>query len=262
MVDTNQIETISKRVIDECKEHGGTISISDVFKIISMETKLILDKQQASFVAAHGVKFAIKGRNIIIRPLAPRDRSRFLDGIHNLSNNTLFLRFLSPVKELSSSQVDYLLNVDFDDHFALGVVEDKEPYPGMAIARYIRSYDNPLEAEWAVTVVDAYQGLGLGRVLLYAISKIAYVHGVRVLTATIHPSNQRILSWMAELKAKCTLTEDGRVWKFQLPIPTSFLNNPSIRDEIQRIVDGKGNLPVCLAADMNDEAFDKMMKTI
>ena len=89
MVDTNQIETISKRVIDECKEHGGTISISDVFKIISMETKLILDKQQASFVA-HGVKwaffplmirrFAIKDRNIIIRPLAPRDRSRFLDG--------------------------------------------------------------------------------------------------------------------------------------------------------------------------------------
>ena len=91
MVDTNQIETISKRVIDECKEHGGTISISDVFKIISMETKLILDKQQASFVAAHGVnwaffpviirRFAIKGRNIIIRPLAPRDRSRFLDGV-------------------------------------------------------------------------------------------------------------------------------------------------------------------------------------
>lgn len=47
----------------------------------------------------------------------------------------------------------------------------------------------------------------------------------------------------------------SRVWKFQLPIPISFLNNPSIRDEIQRIVDGKGNLPVCLAADMNDEGW-------
>ena len=42
----------------------------------------------------------------------------------------------------------------------------------------------------------------------------------------------------------------SRVWKFQLPIPTSFLNNPSIRDEIQRIVAGTGNLTVCLAAEM------------
>ena len=81
------------------------------------------------------------------------------------------------MKELSSSQVDYLLNVDFEDHFALGVVEDKEPYPGMGIARYIRSYDNPLEAEWAVTIVDTYQGLGLGRILLYAIGEV----GVKLL---------------------------------------------------------------------------------
>lgn len=89
-MDTNQIETISTHVIDECKKRGGTMSISDVFKVISMDTKLILDKQQASFVASHGVKFvfssviirrlAVKDRNVIIRPIAPRDRNRFLDG--------------------------------------------------------------------------------------------------------------------------------------------------------------------------------------
>ena len=68
--------------------------------------------------------------------------------------------------------MDYLLNVDFEDHFAMAAVLDQPPYPGMAISRYIRSFEDPSEAEWAVTVVDKYQGLGLGRILLYVISMV------------------------------------------------------------------------------------------
>ena len=84
----------------------------------------------------------------------------------------MFMRFLSPNRQLSSSQVDYLINVDFEDHFAFAVVVDKPSYPGMAITRYIRNYENPKEAEWAVTVVDTYQGLGLGRILLYLMNLV------------------------------------------------------------------------------------------
>lgn len=73
------------------------------------------------------------------------------------------------------------------------------------------------------------------------------------------------MSWVEELHATSTMTEDGyvtllavirsRVWKFNLPIPESFMNDPRIREELQRIVDGNGNLPLCLAADMNDEGL-------
>ena len=59
----------------------------------------------------------------------------------------MFLRFLTPIRELSASQVDYLINVDFDDHVAYAVVADEPGYPGMAITRYIRSFDNPEEAD-------------------------------------------------------------------------------------------------------------------
>lgn len=114
----------------------------------------------------------LKGKDIILRPVAPRDKSRFMKGIQQLSTDTLFLRFLSPIRELSSSQVDYLLNVDFEDHYAFAAVVDEPSYPGMAITRYIRSFENPSEAEWAVTVVDKYQGLGLGRVLLYLMNLV------------------------------------------------------------------------------------------
>lgn len=114
----------------------------------------------------------LKGIDVIIRPVAPSDKSRFLNGIQQLSANTLFLRFLSPIRELSNSQVDYLINCDFEDHFAIAVVLDQPSYPGMAVTRYIRSYENPEEAEWAVTVIDKYQGLGLGRILLYLMNLV------------------------------------------------------------------------------------------
>lgn len=114
----------------------------------------------------------LKGIDVIIRPVAPSDKSRFLDGIQQLSANTLFLRFLSPIRQLSNSQVDYLINCDFEDHFAVAVVLDQPSYPGMAVTRYIRSYENPEEAEWAVTVIDKYQGLGLGRILLYLMNLV------------------------------------------------------------------------------------------
>ena len=114
----------------------------------------------------------LKGIDVIIRPVAPSDKSRFLNGIQQLSANTLFLRFLSPIRELSNSQVDYLINCDFEDHFAMAVVLDQPSYPGMAVTRYIRSYENLEEAEWAVTVIDKYQGLGLGRILLYLMNLV------------------------------------------------------------------------------------------
>ena len=120
------------------------------------------------------VRLTLKSIDVIIRPVAPRDRTRFIEGLNSLSDNTVFMRFLSPNRQLSSSQVDYLINVDFEDHFAFAVVVDKPPYPGMAITRYIRSYENPKEAEWAVTVVDSYQGLGLGRILLYLMNLVCH----------------------------------------------------------------------------------------
>ncbi|KAK8802251.1 hypothetical protein WA588_005223 [Blastocystis sp. NMH] len=253
-ISESQLKTIFNNAMSACVEKGGQISLGEVIRIMVDDVKLILEKEQVSFIASHGMRLNLKGIDVIIRPVAPSDKSRFLNGIQQLSANTLFLRFLSPIRELSNSQVDYLINCDFEDHFAMAVVLDQPSYPGMAVTRYIRSYENPEEAEWAVTVIDKYQGLGLGRILLYLMNLIAYDHGIRVFTATIHPSNNRVLSWMDELKASCLQTEDGLIWRFPLPMPESFLNKPDIREKLTMIAKGEGDIPLFIAADMNRES--------
>lgn len=42
-----------------------------------------------------------------------------------------------------------------------------------------------------------------------------------------------------------------RFWKFSLPIPDSFMNKPEIREKLQLIVDGKGDIPLLVSASMN-----------
>lgn len=226
---TDQLSGIFDNIVATCKENGNSIEMSRVIRIMVDDIKQILEKKQISFIASHSTRLSflicilsritLRNCRVIIRPVAPIDKNKFLKGfysiimllvgIQEISQNTLFLRFLTPIHELSSSQVDYLLNVDFEDHVAFGVVSDEPGYPGVAITRFIRSFDNPDEAEWAVTVVDKYQGNGIGRILLFLMAQLAYKRGIRVFTATIHPTNRHVISWMGELNATSVDTEDG-----------------------------------------------------
>lgn len=215
----------------------------------------------------------LKGIDVIIRPVAPSDKSRFLSGIQQLSANTLFLRFLSPIRELSNSQVDYLINCDFEDHFAVAVVLDQPSYPGMAVTRYIRSYENPEEAEWAVTVIDKYQGLGLGRILLYLINLVRmllypYVDCLRSWNSRVYGNDPSFESscFVVDGRTQGILSANGRrvplsentyrrlIWRFPLPMPESFLNKPEIREKLAMIAKGEGDIPLFTAADMNRES--------
>ena len=44
------------------------------------------------------------------------------------------------------------------------------------------------------------------------------------------------------------------VWKFCLPIPEQFLANETIRAKLQLIAEGKGDIPLFVAADMNNDS--------
>lgn len=81
---------------------------------------------------------------------------------------------MHPIKRLSPDQLEYLSNVDFEDHFAFGIILNKPPYErGIAVARYIRDTEDPTLAEWAVIVCDDYQSRSIGSALLYALGVVS-----------------------------------------------------------------------------------------
>jgi GNAT superfamily N-acetyltransferase len=91
-------------------------------------------------------------------------------------------------KELSAAELRYFTDVDHHDHEALGAL-DRAGGHGVGIARYIRDADDPQAAEIAVTIVDDWQGRGLGTELLAQLSGRARQEGIRRFTALADAGN-------------------------------------------------------------------------
>jgi protein lysine acetyltransferase len=59
----------------------------------------------------------------------------------------------------------------------------------VGVARYVRNADDPYAAEIAITIVDDWQGRGLGTELLAQLSDRARSEGIRRFTALVAADN-------------------------------------------------------------------------
>jgi GNAT superfamily N-acetyltransferase len=167
------------------------------------------------------------GTRALIRPIQPEDKERLQQGMQQLSPHSRYLRFHMPVDELTPDQLRYLTEIDYDTHMAWVAVDLEDPArPGMAVARYIRLHDDPSIAEAAVTVVDRYQGKGLGTLLLGMLARSARDAGVKVFRNYVLAENVQMLDLFAELGASRELEEDG-VYRVDMPLPDDLDDLPN-----------------------------------
>lgn len=78
--------------------------------------------------------------------------------------------------------------------------------------------DQPDVAEVAVTVLDAYQGRGLGTLLLGLLSRDAATHGIRTFRAYVLEHNAAMLRIFRDLGATVARHE-GSVLQVDVPVP-------------------------------------------
>ena len=128
------------------------------------------------------------GGTVHLRPLRGDDDDRLLGLYDRLSDESLYLRFFSPVPRPTASQLERLSGVDYDRRFAL-VAELGDAIVG--VARYDRVGD--ADAEVAFTVQDDQQGRGLGTIMLEHLAVIGRAHGILRFVAETLSQNRRML---------------------------------------------------------------------
>jgi GNAT superfamily N-acetyltransferase len=167
------------------------------------------------------------GSHVRVRQGHRSDRDLLLRGFERLSPESRYRRFLAPMPELTEGMVRYLTEIDHHDHEAL-IALDEETGEGIGVARYVRDQDRPEVAEVAVTVIDDWQGRGLGTLLLEVISARGREEGVTTFTALMLATNEEMMDLLKRLDpVRIVDRETGRV-EIEAPIPAIGLA-PALR---------------------------------
>jgi RimJ/RimL family protein N-acetyltransferase len=127
-----------------------------------------------------------------IASILPKNKKQISDGLKEMSSASIRNRFLGSKKEFSDKELEYLTTLDGWNHYALGIEECSGKCRGIAIIRMVRSSDFHQEAEVAITIIDEYQGKGLGTFLINLILLAALERGITRLSFTFLPQNLAI----------------------------------------------------------------------
>jgi RimJ/RimL family protein N-acetyltransferase len=186
------------------------------------------------------------GSQALVRPIRPEDRWRLAEGLKQLSPRSRYLRFHADLEEFTDDQLAYLTEIDHHDHEAWGALDVDDPEaPGMGVARYVRLEDDPEVAEVAVTVVDAYQGRGVGTVLLRRLAASAIEHGIRTFRNYVLAENEEMLQVLDLVGASRREIEPGLLQvDVALPDDPALLPSPGMADLFREIA--RGLLPPML----------------
>lgn len=169
------------------------------------------------------------GSRVRLRPgRGSEDRELLTRGFERLSPESRYRRFLMPIAELTPDVVRYLTDLDHHAHEAI-IATDEANHEGLGVARYVRDPARPETAEVAVTVIDDWQGKGLGTRLLETLSARARQEGIRTFTAIMLATNEPMMDLLRHLGEDITVThrEPGTV-EIEMPIPDVGLS-PALR---------------------------------
>lgn len=147
---------------------------------------------------------------ILLRRITPEDKDALVAGLGHLSERSVYQRFLAPKPRLTSSELRYLTEVDFIDHYALVAVLARSPEVVVGVGRWVRSTDARDDAEIAIVVADDLQGRGVGTQLGRALAWAARARGIQRFTASMLPSNQAAHRLFAKISSQLeTVRHDG-----------------------------------------------------
>jgi RimJ/RimL family protein N-acetyltransferase len=153
------------------------------------------------------------GRTILLRAIRPDDRTAMVEGLAMLGETSVYTRFHGSVSEISEEDLAFYTEIDYEHHMALvAAVEDEGGERLIAGCRYIEHAGTvPRRAEVAFTVLDAFQGLGIGTLLLRHLTAIARETGIEAFEAEVLPQNTGMMRVFKKSGLRMSERRDGGV---------------------------------------------------
>ena len=173
------------------------------------------------------------GTTLRLRPPCAADRQAIVRFLEGLSERSLYLRYHG-VPSVDERLVDPVLDPDWVDRGALiGSVAAASDDTIVALGNYVRLRD-PVSAEVAFTVADAYQGRGIGTRLLEQLAARAARHGIERFVGEVMADNSAMIHVFESVGFEVTRTLSGGEVEMTFPIaPTAdYAAHVEARDHV------------------------------
>ncbi|WP_291721154.1 bifunctional acetate--CoA ligase family protein/GNAT family N-acetyltransferase [Bernardetia sp.] len=132
-------------------------------------------------------------QEVLIRPIRPEDEPLMANFHKRLSPQSVYFRFFHAVsldQRASHERLSRICFADYDRQLTLIIeIEKKKEENEIIGAIRIIKLHGTKEAEFGMTIVDGYQGEGLGSKLLTRAVEVCRSEGIELLTADILPEN-------------------------------------------------------------------------
>jgi len=166
------------------------------------------------------------GTPAMIWPLLPTDAENLKHAFDELSPRSRRLRFLGPITQLDHAMIHLLVEaVDQRHHIAIVLVAfpDDELERPVGVARLVQLEDDPTTADFAVTVIDEWQGQGAGAALTSTLVSLRPAEVTRLATA-VAAGNEPSLAMLRRLGSMTTRPSYPGV----LEVVVSDLSDPHV----------------------------------
>lgn len=148
------------------------------------------------------IQTLVDGTTILIRSWQPGDYNCWKKAVQQLSEKTLYNRFLTHSHDKVLLQTPHFINVDYQHHMALCAIDiQMSDHRGIGMARYFRDIVFPQKAEFTLAVIDAYQRRGVGKMLLEQLMHYASENGIDVFYGYVLAENKPMLALIKKLNA-------------------------------------------------------------
>lgn len=161
--------------------------------------------------------------DVHFRLIRPDDTDRIKELFYGLSEESIYFRFLTPLRSLRRQTLQDFYNVDQSrDISVVAVIKsdtDGETERIIGAGRYVLDRSTN-EAEFALLINDDYQGKGIGTFLLNHLMRIAKSKGVEAFIAIVHPQNQPMIRFIHKtgkvVESKISIQDEEYVFRLKL----------------------------------------------
>ena len=135
------------------------------------------------------------GTDVVVRPIRPEDAEIEQEFVKSLSAESKYFRFMQSLDKLTPLMLARFTQIDYDREMALvAVIREGTPDAEMlSVTRYVSNPDRH-SCEFALTVGDNWQRLGIGQEMMRRLMAVARDRGIEVMEGEVLSNNSKMLA--------------------------------------------------------------------